>query len=549
MNKLFFSRNFTSVYKNILNLISIFIISLNFNYNKTFNFKIQLLFLFSLLAAILIRSNLITEELIYNILFNNNSIFLHFLIITLIYLSLIYVTILMIRLLMRIVYSYKNIYQFIIYYKEGVKDIKTIMIFYYIQNIFFISLSLFIIYNILNKLYYLLNQNISLLIFSLTSLVFMIILIYNLFLLIKDFKTIKLFSNRTINNKLLLLLLFIIIIDLCYIFIFPLVIFNLLNYDNLISFINNLDYFKTNNMSFKAYYMFPNGKGKEKELPSINITNNNQITTSNNKTNITIGSGNVINITNADLDKDNSKPSTSKLVDNNGVDSNKSEDDKLDNPTNIIKNNYFNFSLPTNYNFTNVNLTIPEFKHSRSLNNVSTKFFDLDRDTEFKNLFTTLETLKANKSENNLNKSNFNDDLIVNLKNYLENSIETINSSDCNKTSIETINRSECNKSSIVTKPDSEILPNNFVTYKVNKKLGNIPVINKDLLKPDIFEANINKNDKTKTGINVNFIPKNNFIVYDKTDKNFIDQNFNNLNNFYNNESMIKVIKSAEKSF
>src|SRR6202050_1893857 len=121
MNKLLFNRHFTSIYKNILNIISLFVISLNFNYNKSFNIKIQLLFLFSLLASIFIRSNLITEELFYNILFNNNSIFLHFLIITLIYLSLIYVTILIIRLLTRIVYSYKNVYQFIIHFKKGTK--------------------------------------------------------------------------------------------------------------------------------------------------------------------------------------------------------------------------------------------------------------------------------------------------------------------------------------------------------------------------------------------------------------------------------------------
>ena len=87
---------------------------------------------------------------------------------------------LIIRLLKRIFYSYKNIYQFIIYYKNGTKDINTIISFYYIQNIFFISLSLFIVYNILNKLYYLLNQNINLTIFTLTSVIFMIILIYYL---------------------------------------------------------------------------------------------------------------------------------------------------------------------------------------------------------------------------------------------------------------------------------------------------------------------------------------------------------------------------------
>jgi hypothetical protein len=339
MNKLLFNRHFTSVYKNILNIISLFVISLNFNYNKSFNIKIQLLFLFSLIASIFIRSNLINDELIYNILFNNNSIFLHFLIITLIYLSLIYVTILIIRLLTRIVYSYKNVYQFIIHFKKGTKDIKVIMTFYYIQNIFFISLSLLIIYNILNKLYYLLNQNINIFTIILTSIIFTVILIYNLFLIIKDFKNINLLTIKTLNNKLVFILLFIILIDLCYIFLFPLFIFNLLNYDKLLLFINNLDYFKSNNLNIKAYYMFPNGKGKDKELPtSINITQNNQITTSNDKTNITIGSGNVINIGNTELDKDNPKPSTSKLVYNNDVDSNKSDDIKDNNSDNKSNN-------------------------------------------------------------------------------------------------------------------------------------------------------------------------------------------------------------------
>jgi|ERR1700690_424458 len=325
MNKNILNNIFISIYNKFLNLLRLFVISLKFNYNKTFNFKIQLLFLISLLASILIKSNLITDDLIYNILFNNNSIFLYYLILSLIYLSLVYITILIIRLFSRIVYSYKNMYQFIIFYKNGLKDIKIIMTFYYIQNLFFIILSLFIIYNILNKLYYLLNQNINLLIFSLTSIIFMIILIYYLFLIIRDFKTINLnlLSLNNNSNKFVSILLLIILIDLFYIFIFPIFIFNILNYDKLLSFINNLDYFKSNNFKLKAYYMFPQNslnKGKDKELPtSINITNNNTITTPNYKTNITIGSGNVINIGNTDLDNITPKPSN--LVDNNDVQS------------------------------------------------------------------------------------------------------------------------------------------------------------------------------------------------------------------------------------
>ena len=323
MNKNILNNIFISIYDKFINLIRLFIISLKFNYNKTFNFKIQLLFLISLIASIFIRSNIITDDLFYNILFNNNSIFLYYLILSLIYLSLTYITILTIRLFKRIFIGYKNIYQFIIHLKNNTKNIKTIMTFYYIQNLLFIILSLFIVYNILNKLYYLLNQNINLIIFILTGIMFIGILVYNLVLIIKDFKPINLLSNKTFNNKFILLLLFIIFIDLFYIFIFPLFIFNLLNYDKLLSFFNNLDYFKTNNIKLKAYYMFPQNslnKGKDKELPtSINITNNNTITTPNYKTNITIGSGNVINIGNTDLDNITPKPSN--LVDNNDVQS------------------------------------------------------------------------------------------------------------------------------------------------------------------------------------------------------------------------------------
>ena len=265
-----------SIFNKILNLIRLFIISLKFNFDKTFNFKFKLLFLISLLASVLIRCNFITNDLVYNIIFNTNSIFLYLFLFGLIYLSLIYVTILLIRLFKRIFYSYKNIYLFIIHINKGTKDIKVIISFYYLQNLFFIFFSLFIIYNILNKLFYLLNQNINLFLFSLTSIIFMFILVYNLFLIIRDFKTIKLnlLSLNKINNKFLLFfLLLIIIINMCYIFIFPVFIFNLLNYDKLVSFIENFYIFKSNNIKLKPYYMFPKDnldKGKAKELSNLN---------------------------------------------------------------------------------------------------------------------------------------------------------------------------------------------------------------------------------------------------------------------------------------
>jgi|ERR1700690_4315530 len=181
MNKSILNSNFISIYETFKNLIRLFIISFKINnLNNNNNLYFTLLFIICLLASIFIRSNLITDDLLL-IFYSIITVYFYiFLLIGLIYLSLIYITILIIRLLKRIFYSYKNIYQFIIYYKNGTKDINTIISFYYIQNIFFISLSLFIVYNILNKLYYLLNQNINLTIFTLTSVIFMIILIYYL---------------------------------------------------------------------------------------------------------------------------------------------------------------------------------------------------------------------------------------------------------------------------------------------------------------------------------------------------------------------------------
>src|SRR6202795_5096027 len=257
-----FNRNCMSIFNKFLILLGFLLISLNFNFIKPFIFNFNLFFLFSLLASVLIRCNFITNDLVYNIIFNTNSIFLYLFLFGLIYLSLIYVTILLIRLFKRIFYSYKNIYLFIIHINKGTKDIKVIISFYYLQNLFFIFFSLFIIYNILNKLFYLLNQNINLFLFSLTSIIFMFILVYNLFLIIRDFKTIKL-NLLSLN----------IIINMCYIFIFPVFIFNLLNYDKLVSFIENFYIFKSNNIKLKPYYMFPKDnldKGKDKELSNLN---------------------------------------------------------------------------------------------------------------------------------------------------------------------------------------------------------------------------------------------------------------------------------------
>ena len=124
----------------------------------------------------------------------------------------------------------------------------------------------------------------------------MFIFIYNIVLIIKEFKTISLnlLSLNKMNNKFLLFLLLIIIIDMCYIFIFPVFIFNLLNYDKLVSFIENFYIFKSNNIKFKPYYMFPKdnsyldkGKGKAKEVSTdLIITSNNKQVITDNKVNV-----------------------------------------------------------------------------------------------------------------------------------------------------------------------------------------------------------------------------------------------------------------------
>lgn len=544
-NKLFNHNFIGSIYNKFINLLTLFVISLNFNRNKSFNLKFSLLFLTSLIAAILIRSNLITHDLFYNILFNNNSIFLYYLLIGLIYLSLIYVTILIIRLLKRIFYSYKNVYQFIIYYKNGTKDIKTIMSFYYFQNILFISLSLFIIYNILNKLYYLLNENINLTIFILTSVIFMIILVYNLFLIVKDFKYVNLLSNKTLNNKFTFILLLIILIDLCYIFIFPLFIFNLLNYDKLLLFIENLDYFKANNIKLKAYYMFPhnNFKGKAKELSNtVNITsNNNQVITANATTSVTIGnSGNVINVGKSELDNIKPKASTSKLVDNTDVDSGKVEDKSDKNTTNHITNNYFTFN-----NF-QTNLIIPEFKN-KSLPDLN--HFDKFNDEYFKDLFTTEDNFKK---DNNLRKANYVNNFYDFKKssNNLNNKHNYIYAKNFREfLDVPNSNNSSINKANSLNKSDSDILiednlpkidnlPNITVTdiddnnsktifnssllnNKLLKNLSNI-IINNDLNNKPIINNDLN------TELNNNEI-NNKSITNNDLEPNIIKFKVNNL--------------------
>jgi hypothetical protein len=340
MKKTTFNSNFVGIYEKFLKLIRLFLISLSFNYDKKINYKFKLLLIISLLASILIRCNLINEDLIINILLDNNSIFLVLFLFCLIYLSLIYINILIIRLIKRIYYGYKNIYQFIIFYKKGIYNIKVIMSFYYIQNIFFIALSLLIIYNILNKLYFLFNQNINLLIFSLTSIIFMFILSYNFILIIKEFKPINLkllaLNNNNINNKFVLVFCLIIFIELVYIFILPFFLFKLLNYDKLFLFINNLNLFKSNNIKFKPYYMFPHNTDKNNNLigsDSVSDSDNkkvsiiseiDKITLNNTKSNAKIGnSGNIINFTKSEVYSNSNnlltpKASTSNLTDISG---------------------------------------------------------------------------------------------------------------------------------------------------------------------------------------------------------------------------------------
>ena len=357
----------------------------------------------------------------------------------------------------------------------------------------------------------------------------MLILIYNLFLIVKDFKPVKL-NLVSLNNKFVFIILLLISIDLCYIFIFPLFIFNLLSYDKLLLFINSLDYFKSNNINFKPYYMFPNNNldnGKE-DLPSnINIKNNNQITTINSKTNITIGSGNVINVGKADLDNVTSKASTSKLESPNLLDNSDVDNVNLDNESDISKNKPNNV---TNNYFTFNNLIIPEFK-TRSLSKNIGYLEDLNNEY-FKDLFTTEESIKKDalrkiKSVNNLN------DFFLNIPK--KTSFQPLNNSNSDILFEDNLPEDDKVPSIVVTNINNKsktILNNsinNNLINKINNNLdSNIESFNNELIETinNFEQNNINNdlnntfdikidNNKTGSGINCTFNSINDLNKYD----------------------------------
>jgi hypothetical protein len=324
------------------------------------------------------------------------------------------------------------------------------------------------------------------------------------------------------------------------IFIFPFFIFNRFNYDKLLLFFNNLDYFKTNNIKFKPYYMFPHNslnKGKDRDFSNtINITsNNNQVINANDTTNVTIGnSGNIVNVSNSEIDNINPKASTSKLVNNSDVNSIKSDNNnnKSDNkPNKNITNNYFMFKNLKN------ELIIPEFKKSKSLSNLNFKYNEKIDDDIFKDLFTTEETLKRdeklrkaksvnnfydfNKSSNLLNTPNSktvksiykshslnksNSDILLDDNLPDDDNLPSIIVTDFDKKKSKTI----LNSSLLNNK-----LLNNLTNTIINSELNNKPIINNELDNNKSIinnEFDIKINNKTGTGINCTINPINNYV-------------------------------------
>jgi len=378
---------------------------------------------------------------------------------------------------------------------------------YYIQNIFFILLSLVIIYNIMYKLYDLLNHNIDLFIFISIGTIFIISLIYNLFLVIKDFKNINLSLlslDKKINIKFILLLFIIILLDIIYIFIFPLFIFKLLNYDKLLlsieTYFNFKDYIKPN-------YMFPNSnlhyKGKSKELPAtIIISNNNQVTITNSGTSITIKDNNIINIITNELD--GSKASTSKLLDNNDVDIKKKDKNKYSSNIDLINNDndktspqvVNNYFMTNNYNILPQNYKFNLFKENPH---------DIDF---FNDLFTrpnpiSEDLIKKSKSLNDLNNNIIDNKDILDVHNdFFKN--KSLN--EINKNIIDNDNNSNQSKESGNILP--KIVISNFDNNN-NSNSDNKTIINKMLLNPNVKDNLISNSNKYKN-ISTNDLIKNN---------------------------------------
>jgi len=329
------------------------LISLKLNNSYKLNLYLILLLLICIISSILIRSNLITNDLVN---LDNDLIILGLR--TLFIFSIFYSIKLIFDNINRFLQSILIIPNFITWYKQDIKDIKSIISLYYLQNLFFILLSSFILYNIINKLSLFINY-IDLFIL-ITGILSSLIFFYNYPL--KEFTL-----NTNIKTYPIWVYLLLIFFFIFYIFIFPLTIFKIVESDKFISikndFMNKCLENITNNMESELKVENNNTQNQNSinipnrnrlEIIGNNSSNNNSLIVRDNRNSLTLDQVNLFNDYENDEDQEDLlwlNNNENKLSNNSQEDLlllnnnenklllNKSQEDLLNNNENELSNN------------------------------------------------------------------------------------------------------------------------------------------------------------------------------------------------------------------
>ena len=196
------------------------LISLRLNAYYKYNIYFKLLLFIGIIASIIIRSNLITEEW-FKI---DNLIFIKIIVV----LSMLYSYILIFNIFIKTIQAFKIIPHFISFYKQNIKNIQSIISLYYLQNIFFVLLSSWILYNIINKLNLFIDNS---------QLYILILGILSSLLFFYSYPLKEMFNINVIKNTpkypLYIYILFICFF-IFYIFILPFILFNVIHSDTFI---------------------------------------------------------------------------------------------------------------------------------------------------------------------------------------------------------------------------------------------------------------------------------------------------------------------------
>ena len=254
----------------ISNFLKLNLITLKLNYHYKYNIYLLSFIFICVISSIIVRFNIINVELL---LFNN---YINIIIYILLILSVIYSLKLIFDIIKRIIQAYKIIPEFIKWYNNDVKDIKSIITLYYIQNIFFILLSCWILYIMFSKI----NTFIDGIYLFIIGLGIISSIIFIHYYPIKEFNL-----NTNMKNYSIWVYLFILLLVIFYILILPLIIINVINSDKFILFKNNIiddyrdfckiegHYMDTDNNSNNTPRTVISNNNNSYHIGTINVTN------------------------------------------------------------------------------------------------------------------------------------------------------------------------------------------------------------------------------------------------------------------------------------